>query len=207
MKEFSPLPSIEFERIESLKGLEFMRPLYKAISSRKAVELNYHPFTHKEPLNLVFHPYLLKEYNNRWFVLGMHDSENRLWSLALDRIISVGQSSTRFRPAQGIGLTVYFRDVIGITVPENEKPSRIVIRFSHDTAPYIKTKPIHRSQEILHEDSDGMTVSLKLIPNYEFYASILYYGDGAVILEPETVRNHIAAILGRAWKYYTGQEE
>lgn len=63
-------PIIDLEKNDNLKGLEWIDAIYQAILKKKAISLTYQSFKAREANTFTFHPYFLKEYRNRWFVLG-----------------------------------------------------------------------------------------------------------------------------------------
>ena len=77
---------IDFETNENLKGLSLIDPIYKAIKNRQVLKMEYLPYTYTENLRMTIHPYLLKEYHNRWFLIGSNDELKKISHLALDRI-------------------------------------------------------------------------------------------------------------------------
>ncbi|MFM8744901.1 MAG: helix-turn-helix transcriptional regulator, partial [Cytophagales bacterium] len=77
-------PVIDFEKNENLKGLEHIETLYQSIIKKEAIELAYQSFKARTPNTFTFHPYFLKEYRNRWFVLGVKKKDSPVMTLALD---------------------------------------------------------------------------------------------------------------------------
>lgn len=63
-------PIIDLEKNENLKGLEFIDPIYQAIANKKCIEITYQSFRARMSSKFMFHPAILKEFRNRWFVLG-----------------------------------------------------------------------------------------------------------------------------------------
>jgi predicted DNA-binding transcriptional regulator YafY len=80
-------PIIDFEKNEDLKGLEHIETLYQSIIKKCAVELCYQSFKARSAATFNFHPYYLKEYRNRWFVIGVKKRNTPILTLALDRIV------------------------------------------------------------------------------------------------------------------------
>ena len=79
-------PVIDFEKNELLTGIEWLDTLYKAIVAECTVQLSYQSFKAREASEIIFYPYLLKEYRNRWFILGMKKQAKEICTFALDRI-------------------------------------------------------------------------------------------------------------------------
>ena len=63
-------PVVDFEKNDHLKGLEYLEVIRKAIVSKKTLCVTYQSFKAREASTFCFSGYLLKEYRNRWFVLG-----------------------------------------------------------------------------------------------------------------------------------------
>jgi len=65
----------------------------------------------------------------------------------------------------------------------------IIIKAKSPLVPYIRTKPIHISQDFLEEFEDkSQTFKLKLILNYELKSTFLSYGNDLEVLEPKELR-------------------
>ena len=75
-------PVIDFEKNENLKGLEFLDVLYQSIIQQRAIKLTYQSFKARQASSFNFHPYLLKEFRNRWFILGIRKKNEPILTLA-----------------------------------------------------------------------------------------------------------------------------
>ncbi|MCH8555068.1 MAG: WYL domain-containing protein, partial [Schleiferiaceae bacterium] len=80
---------IHLDKNEQLKGLHFLDAIYQAIIKKVVLEITYQSFTARSASTFVFHPFAVKEYNNRWFLLGKRTSKQPIMNLALDRIIAL----------------------------------------------------------------------------------------------------------------------
>lgn len=79
-------PVILLEKNESLRGLKFIEPLYKAILEKTPVKIIYKSFKARDMQKFIFSPFFLKEFRNRWFVYGWKKGAGMIFNLALDRI-------------------------------------------------------------------------------------------------------------------------
>lgn len=193
---------IEFEQNNYLKGIELITPIYNAILYHQAIKLSYKSFKRNEKQSFLIHPYFLKQFNNRWFVFGLNDISNRLINLALDRIIKIEDAKTKYKPNETINFSEYFEDVVGVSVNQQHPVQKIVIEVNNELLPYIETKPLHGSQKIKERNISQTIITLDLIPNYEFEALILSYGEGLEILEPISLREKIAERIKELYKQY-----
>lgn len=194
---------IDFEKNELLKGLKHIDPLHKAIIHKKAIEITYQSFKARLPQLIVFYPYLLKEYRNRWFLLGANKKGNATMILALDRIEQFKELNTEKYHKAEFDVSAYFNDVIGVTKMPNQTPKVIVMKISKAHAPYIITKPIHASQKILSVDSDGTIFSIEVIWNFELEREILGFGELIEILSPRRLSGKIQSRLKNTLAKYS----
>jgi predicted DNA-binding transcriptional regulator YafY len=184
-------PVIDFEKNDNLKGLEHIETLYQAIINRNALEFNYQSFKARSANEFTFHPYYLKEYRNRWFVLGVKKKSAAVMNLALDRIISIRPTAVKYVPNQAFNISEYFNNVIGVTVDQNSLPEKVVIFADNETAPYIVTKPLHHSQQIIEKLPHGMTFSITVQLNFELEREILGFGNRIKVVAPERFKRRI----------------
>ena len=116
--------------------------------------------------------------------------------MALDRIESVEETNEEYLPTD-IDWEDYFYDIVGVTLPQGVEKQEIVLLFSPEVAPYVITKPIHPSQWHKIEPS-GLTVKIKVIPNYELENVILSYAEKVVVISPLDLKEKIAERLRNA---------
>lgn len=195
-------PVIDFEKNENLKGLEHIEVLYQAIINKETVELLYQSFKAREANVFAFHAYFLKEYRNRWFVLGIKKKDAPVMTLALDRIIEIRKSTAKYVANHHINVSEYFKHVIGVTVETGSKPEKVVLFADRETAPYIITKPMHISQEIIDTQPNGITFSIHVQLNFELEREILGFGDRIKVLAPERLKRRIKEKFEHALDLY-----
>ena len=201
-------PLIDLEKNELLAGLEWIEPLLEALKRKKALEISYQSFKAKQPTAGIYHPYLLKEYRNRWFLLCRPDKKAGIQILALDRIQSVNTaSSVPYRDPEGFSPDTFFEDVIGVTKTLGQATSRVILSFDPQGAPYVKTKPLHGSQQILRESETDLIISLDVILNFELEREILGFGEQVTVLAPKLLRNRIRRRLELSRSAYDKKQD
>ena len=193
---------IDFEKVENAKGVKWIKPLYELIKNNQVVEIIYRPFNRDESLTMIIHPYLLKEFNNRWFLIGYNEELEKMSHLALDRIQTFNNTNISFKVSNEFDENFYFNNILGITFPENAQTELIELYFTPERAPYIKTKPLHPSQKIIKEEETGLTIQLKLVINKELISLLLSFGKDVIIIKPESLKREIKDILSAAIKKY-----
>lgn len=196
-------PVVDFEKNDHLKGLEYLEVIRKAIVSKKTLCVTYQSFKAREASTFCFSGYLLKEYRNRWFVLGArHGRGGDLLNLALDRIGSIEEHSETYRENNIIDLATYYNDVIGVTKSPGQRDCEVVFWIDNVNAPYIITKPMHHTQKLLAEEDDGKVFSIKVILNFELERELLGFGSKVKVLRPRILVKQMKQNLAKAFKHY-----
>jgi predicted DNA-binding transcriptional regulator YafY len=194
---------IQFERHTSAQGTEYISELLEAIKNKNPLKISYQPYSHPQPSDRIVHPYLLKEFRNRWFLLGREGSANRITNYALDRIKKIKPAPDKFIDNDFFDPNEYFKYLIGVSVPENAKPEKIEIKVYRQAVPYILSKPIHTNQEMIDTLKDGsMLIRLMLIVNYELRSILLSYGDGIEVRKPKGLKAEIKRLTSNMQNLY-----
>ena len=179
---------IDFEKNELLKGIEWLDIIYKAIITQTTLSISYQSFKARDASEIILHPYLLKEYRNRWFVLGMKKKGKEILTLALDRIIAINLLHKElYVEPKNFNAHDYFQPIIGVTRNVGVEPETIIFKADFRQAPYIKTKPIHPSQQVIKEEKGWTEFSIQVIPNFELERELLGYAEGLKIISPNSL--------------------
>lgn len=193
---------ISFDQNPQLKGLQFLSDIIDATIKHTPLDILYRTHQGYEK-NGIIHPYHVKQYNNRWFLFGLLDENDRLVNRALDRIEQIRETDIQFKPNKCYDFNHYFDRVIGVSVPykeEDKQPFTIILKFSSSRFPYVLSKPLHRSQIIV--DSEDGIISICVIPTREFEQQILSYGPDVEVLSPFCIRNKIRKKIEENLKKY-----
>lgn len=182
---------IDFEQNQFLQGLEFFSTIFNAIVYERTLAVRYKSFKQTSPSEFVFHAYYLKQYNSRWFVFGKSDYFDDLTNIALDRIETVSETSVVYKKNDSIDFEEYFEDIVGVTIPRDLLPNKVILKVNAALWPYIKTKPIHGSQKVKEITSNYTIIELLVIINYELITLLFSYGESIVVLEPITLAENI----------------
>lgn len=194
---------IGFEQNPYLKGLHFLPMLINATTNHQAIKITYRNYkNNEEEHTFTVHPWYLKQYNNRWFLMAYEADTDRISNFALDRIQDLQiEKNVTYIPNVKIDFEHYFDDVFGVTIPpEGVRKIRVVLQFSPKQYPYITSKPLHHSQEIVDEKNCILAVEIR--PNYEFTQLILSFGRDVKVLEPESYRQEIIANIEQNLQNY-----
>ena len=195
---------VGFDECKELKGKEYFSELVAAICSKQVLAIKYKSFRRGEIKEVLLHPYYLKEYNNRWFLLGKEHGYNTVSTLAFDRIQEITPvTGVTYIENPGIDFNnEYFSDIVGVSKYLDREPEKIRLWVEKSLFPYIATKPLHDSQEIEKELDSGYEIRIEVRPNYELEQMILSFGDRMKILSPESLKASIKEKLTNSLKNY-----
>ena len=185
---------ISFSNNPYLLNSNLLGTLFDIISNEVVIRLSYHTFVDATVRNIDFHPYLLKQYNNRWYLLGAADSDKKILNFALDRIDKVEPLPEKKYIKCPEDLYDRFEDIVGVTLYENRPVEHILCWVSDIIKGYIDTKPIHGSYTALKGETEkqlrleypqlqgGLFFSLDCIPNFELIRELCLYGKELIVL-------------------------
>lgn len=182
-------PVVYFEQNNQVKGLQFIPVIYEAIAKKQVLRILYQSFKSSRPRKFIFSPYILKESRNRWFVFGTHTRKTtEVTDLALDRIITIKTASgCPFYEDPTFDPETFFDDIVGVT-KMNTPVETVRFWAGSINAPYILTKPIHASQQVVEQREDGsMVFQIKVIVNHELIRDLMAFGEGVRVLSPDSV--------------------
>lgn len=181
---------IQFDTRPDYIGAKYLAELLEAIKGETVIAFDYQPFIHSQPMHIVLHPYLLKEYNNRWFVIGLPEHLRILGQYDF-HVYGLERIKGKIKPEAKIeyyrhhkfDAATYYKNIIGVTIPKNAVVENVVLRFKIPRAYYVETNPLHPSQQLIESSNTHKTFSFALIKNPELESLILSYGKDVEILK------------------------
>lgn len=188
---------ISFSSNPYLKNSILLGTLFDHISNKVVIRLSYHTFADETIRSIDFHPYLLKQYNDRWYLLGAADSDKAILHFALDRIDEVDALPEKKYADCPDDLSERFEDIIGVTLPKDGKAEKILFWVSDASKGYVDTKPIHGSQAQLRGEREqqlraqysqligGAFFTIDCINNYELIRELCSFGKELIVLHSD----------------------
>lgn len=186
---------MSFENNEFLEGIKHIEAITDAIINKYPIKLTYRPYN-SDNQELHVHPYHLKQFNNRWFLIGMPESVTALHVYAIDRIVSIGHLSKDYIDTN-VKFDEYFDDVIGVTV-NDVQVQRIELMVNRKRYPYIKTKPLHGSQKHIKEKDNEteICIVIEVKPNQELVSLLFSFGPDIRVVSPDSLRKEMQEKVG-----------
>lgn len=195
-------PAIDFEQVPAYTGTQHLQALHRAIHYRQVLQLTYQSFDAARSWQETVHPYLLKQYNHRWFLIGLASGRTGISNFALDRILAVEPAAAPAFQPPATDLAARFAEIIGVTFPDGEPVQEVHLRFYHDRGQYARTKPLHPSQQITLHDGEILELRLRLRLNRELETQLLAFGEDVEVLAPAALRTRLHERLRSALTRY-----
>lgn len=182
---------IKFSRGSQYKGAELIPDIVDAIKNLEVIRIAYQTFDRTEPKEHWVEPYHLREYNHRFYLIGKSQKSRggTVLTFALDRIVNHWPTNDKF-DAKNFDDADYFKNAIGITVAEGD-PEEIILSYTPLQGKYVKTQPLHPSQEIVTDNEEECRVRLRIVVNHELVMLILSSGGRVKVVQPQHLADRI----------------
>jgi hypothetical protein len=193
------LDFVEFENAGSIASITNFKTILNAIQMQLPITFIHNSFYHLKEGKYNLKPYFLKQYQNRWYVIG--ETEKGYRTFGIDRMSNISLGSKKFKAKTEEAMD-QFSYVIGLNYKDHPR-QKVKLSFHISQKPYVESLPLHRTQkEITAENDDSYAVELLIHPNFEFNQQILKYGSLVKVLEPKWLAEEIKKELKKAVANY-----
>lgn len=198
------LEHVSFDDSKYFHGINNLKDILLALTQKRKLHFTHENFIRKTFKSYIITPFLLKEYENRWYVVGVPESMNEIRTFGIDRIteLKIGSLSKVSRRKHEDQINK-FDNIIGLDFDNNEPVDvRLLVDELHLN--YMRSLPLHHSQVIhsVNEQGQGF-VDFCLVPNYEFITQILKIGSEVEVIYPKELRVRIKNELQKTLNRYT----
>jgi predicted DNA-binding transcriptional regulator YafY len=95
-----------------------------------------------------------------------------------------------------------YKYCFGIIAPNADKPSEVILSFDPFQGKYIKSLPLHTTQEVIVDNDDELRIRLTVYLTHDFLMELLSYGDTVQVLQPKKLIGKLTGIYRQALKKY-----
>lgn len=183
-------PHIHLEKRRP-QGTENLYGLLHAIKNLLKIKFTYQKFWEDKLTYRFAEPYALKEFRNRWYLLGKDHKDNKIKSFALDRLSDLNITIEKFEYPKDYNVELHYRYCFGIVSPSSELPKDIILSFKPFQGKYIKTLPLHETQKVIIDNKTETRVKLKLCITHDFIMELLSFGENMKVIEPASLISQI----------------
>lgn len=184
-------------------GLNFLPDVLDAMKDNHVISVTHQGFWHTEPHKTDVHPYCVKLFKQRWYMVGYSTSRQAIRTYALDRVLAIQRLEQKFQMPASFSPEYFFKNTYGVMMG-NELPRDIKIRVNAFEANYLRSLPLHHSQQEVFKCMNYSIFTYHLCPEYDFMMELLSKGDVVEVLEPASLRDNVATIARNLNKMYNG---
>ena len=198
-QDLTPFIHLEKRRPQ---GTENLYGLLHAIKNKLKIKFTYQKFWEEELSQRLVEPYALKEFKNRWYIMAKDSKDNNIKSFALDRLTNLEITTQHYQYPDNYSIEQNYRYCFGIISPNGSDPQDIILSFDPFQGKYIKTLPLHETQEVLVDNDQETRIKLKLCLTHDLFMELLSFGDNMKVIEPKKLSDEIKEAHKKAYKQY-----
>ncbi len=182
------------------QGTEHFYGLLHAIKNRYVIGFTHQKFWEGQSTKRIVEPYSLKESQYRWYLLAKDRKDNKIKTFGLDRITGLDITKQKFEYPKNFNVNEMFRYCFGVIANEDKKPEEIIISFERQQGNYIKSLPIHETQQIIVDNKDELRIKLTLHITNDFIRELLSNGDTFTVISPKSLKRKVCEMYENGLK-------
>lgn len=193
---------VHFENRKPM-GTEHLYGLLHATRNRLLVSIQYQKYSDTEQRQRKVKPFALKESRHRWYLIAQDVEDDEIKTFALDRIEKLTVHSRKFARDTSFDVHRYFEHCFGIIRHVEDVEQEIVLRFDPVQGKYIKSLPLHSSQEVLVDEADEFQIRLKIYITHDFIMELQSLGDTVEVIKPKPLAKRLKKAAQSVVKVYS----
>ena len=175
---FEPVPS----------GEKFLTPIIEAMRDKTAIEMTYQGFAKDYPATFIVEPYCLKVFKQRWYMLAYSPGIGMTLIYSLDRIHALEPTQQKYTLPKDFDAEHFFRNTYGVSGMD-EEPETVEIKIEAYQANFLRTLPLHSSQEEIERQEKFSIFRYNIVPTFEFIQELRKHGSVLEVLQPQWLRD------------------
>lgn len=195
---------IQFEQIPS--GQEYLAIIIEAMRDNLSIELTYQSYWRDTPSTFVIEPYFVKVFKQRWYVIAYSQGIDKMMIYALDRIQYLRTTDDKFEYPISFDPNEYYASCFGVINNDDSKPIHIRIKTSENQAKYLRSLPLHHSQEEINVNAESFVFQYYIQPTFDFRKELLSMGSEIEVIKPGWFRNEVKALIQEMGNLYSNKE-
>lgn len=196
-------------RTQYLENILFLEPINSnqtqhfetildAIENRNFISFRLNSYQQEPSLRKCM-PIAIKEANKRWYLIGYDCDKKEIRNYGLDRMDRIRTLEEKFKPYE-FDVQKAYENAIGIETYFDVE--EVILRFDNHQLNYIKSKPLHWSQEIIYQSNGTFDVHLNVHPTHELIMEIFKFRDQCEVIAPIALREEVKKFVINLYHIY-----
>ena len=184
-------------------GQEYLAEIIEAMKKCQCINMTYQSYWRDESNTFTVEPYCVKLFRQRWYMVARSPYLDKILVYSLDRILELETDKEKeFKLPQTFDASVYFDECFGVIAGDGTNVENVKLKVSVGQANYLRSLPLHRSQQELERTGTYSIFHFRVRPSYDFQQEILWHGAEMEVLEPLWLRKEIAEKIEKMWDKY-----
>ena len=167
------------------RGFEHFDLFYKACRTKTPVSFVHYSYKKRQFNAITLHPFLIKEFENKWYILGYSEKHQEVRTFGLDRVFDPLLLRKAFVSVNRKQIDSTLSDFYGVFPIPQQSKQKVKLMVSALATHYFQAYPLHNSQKIKKEPEGYSYVTFDLVPTLELTRLFLSHGNHVKIVEPE----------------------
>ena len=193
---FEPIPS----------GEKFLAPIIEALRDEYAIQITHQGFGKAYPSTYLVEPYCLKMFKQRWYVLAYSPGTDDMRVYGLDRIQAIEPTQQKYTLPKDFDAEHFFQNTYGVSGMD-EEPETVEIKIEAYQANFLRTLPLHSSQEEIERQEQFSIFRFNIVPTFEFIQELRKHGSVLEVLQPQWLRDEFRKELEYQLSKYQEEEQ
>ena len=184
-------------------GQKYLADIIGAMKKGHCINMTYQSYWRDDSNTFMVEPYCVKLFNQRWYMVARSPYLDKILVYSLDRILELEtDKEKKFKLPQTFDASVYFDECFGVIAGDGTNVENVKLKVSVGQANYLRSLPLHRSQQELERTDTYSIFHFRVRPSYDFQQEILWHGEEMEVLEPLWLREEIAGKIEKMWNNY-----
>lgn len=183
-------------------GVEWLHIVLNAIDKGQTLCFDYTSYYKKDQTwHCELIPAFVRLFEHRWYLIGEYTDRSQTRVLALERMQNLVVGEKQLQPSPQITPQQFYEGCYGV-IRDNKQPETIRIKVYNNQVDYIRSLPLHASQQEIETGKDYAIFQYYLRPSYDFIQQILWNRENVEVLEPVGLRDEVVGVLKRMLDRY-----
>jgi predicted DNA-binding transcriptional regulator YafY len=186
---------IQTDYVSAARGFENFDLLFSACKNKYPLSFVHYSYDKRAFKSVIIHPIMLKEFENRWYLLGYSEGHSSLRTFGFDRIYEPLFLKRKYIDSDTAEVESYCKDIYGVYPIENQPKQKITFLTSIKITNYFEAYPIHSSQKPEKNESGSSFFTINVVPSVELIRLFRSYGKNLEVINPDWLRKQTKTLL------------
>lgn len=171
----------------------------QAVHKKLRIKVKYYTKSTDQLTERLLEPYIIAFRGKAWYLVAYCHLRCAVKLFRIDRIQEVEVLPDTFVVPRNFSAAAYFD---GSWLIEQGDPLRVKLRFLPEAAKWVRDEQYHQSQRMVEEEDGSLLFEVTVNGSREITKWILSFGPAVEVLEPDTLRQDVAALIRQSLRQY-----